>query len=604
LRTVPEIRRETLRPLWGTVRGPLRQSRGLLFGAIGAMFGFAISKALTAFPLKLLFDRFEGKPAPAGLPLPEDPEEFVALLAVALVVFYGLKGWCFYQQEVLTAKTGRRVVLTIRSTLFRKILELPAAFHARRKTGDLLARVIADVNQIKELVLGVGLDVVADSLAFLVQVAILFLIDPVLAGAAVLVIPFLFLGTMRFSRSVSTAAREQRRKQGELAASLNEMLRSIRVLQAFGRSDLQQGAFDQRDVESLRAEVRMRRLQANLVRVVEMGVAVGSALVVWIGARKVFGRDLTSGDLVLFTTYLRSMYRPIQDLARLSSRFSKAVASAERIGEVLAAPNPIADPPDPVPLVRARGAIEFRDVSFEYEEGRPALEGVSFAVEPGECVALFGPSGAGKSTLTTLLLRFYDPTSGSILLDGHDLRRYRVAELRRQIAVVFQEPFLFGVSVRENIAFGKPDATEEEIHAAAKAAQAHEFIERLPQGYDTVLGEHGASLSGGQRQRVAIARAFVRDAPVLLLDEPMTGLDPRKEGEVRAALRALMKGRTTILVAHNLRAIPKADRIVVLERGRLRAIGTFEELAGRVEGLRGALPLESHARIPRASEAS
>jgi len=600
VRLFPPIRSDTLRPLWETVRGPVRESRSLLFGAVGALLGFALAKLLIPWPVAFLLDHVLIDRGARPSWFPADPYVAVAILSVALLALYAFKGWCYYHQEVLTAKTGRRVVLTIRSTLFRKILDLPAAFHAKRKTGDLLARVVADVNQIKELVLGVGLDIVADVLVFLLMAAYLFYKAPLLAGAAILVLPLLALGTMRFSTRVRTAAREQRRKQGELAASLNETLRSIRVVQAFGRGDRQHGTFDQRDVESLRAEVRMRRLQANLVRLSEFAVAIGSALVLWFGTKSVVGGELAVGDLYIFLSYLRSMYRPVQDLARLTARSSKALASAERISEILSTPNSIVDPPDPIPLDRARGVVEFRDVSFEYEEGRPALENVSFEVAPGECVALFGPSGAGKSTLTTLLLRFYDPTSGAVLLDGHPLPRYRIEDLRRQIAVVFQEPFLFGVSVRENIAYGKPDATDEEILVAAKAAQAHEFIERLPRGYDTVLGEHGASLSGGQRQRLAIARAFVRDAPVLVLDEPMTGLDPRKEGEVRAALRALMRGRTTILVAHNLRAIPKADRIVVLDHGRLRAIGTPEELTGRVDGLRGVAP----GGIPRPSEAS
>jgi ATP-binding cassette subfamily B protein len=516
-----------------------------------------------------------------------------------LIGVHLMKGWLLCQQEIQSAMAGRRLILGLRSALFTKILSLPASFHTRRKSGELLTRVVTDVNQIKELVLGVGLSFAGEVLTVLGMLVVLAAHDPFLALASVLVLPVLFLPTLRFSSSIRTTAREQRKRQGELAGSINETLRSVRAVQAFGRSDLHRKAFDARDLENLKAEVRMKRLQSNLLRLVEAGVAVGSALVVWIGARKVLGGQLSAGDLIVFVSYLRSMYRPLEDLAKLSSRFNKAVASAERIGEILAMESEIRDPEEPVPLSRARGAIELDRVSFGYDAERLVLDGVSLSVDPGECVALLGESGVGKSSLASLVLRFYDPQAGIVRLDGVDIRRYRLDDLRRQIAVVFQEPYLYGVSLRENIAYGRPSATEEEILDAARKAQVHEFAERLPKGYDTVLGEHGATLSAGQRQRVAIARAFLRDAPVLILDEPMTGLDEGKERQVDEALEELKKGRTTILITHRLRDVDSVDRIIRLHRGRVAEVSTSKPM--KAESARRLDPgSETHEPATRA----
>ena len=424
---------------------------------------------------------------------------------------------------------------------------------------------MTDVNQIKDLVFGVGFNAIGDVVTVIGMLAILTWYDPILALVAMVAGPIVLIPSRVFSRRIRGVAREQRKRQGELAGSVNEVLRSLRVVQTFDRADAHQRAFDQKDAGQLDADVRMTRLQTNLFRVVEMGVAVGSALILWLGARRVLAGQLSPGDLIVFTQYVRTMYRPFQDMAKLAGRWNKALASAERIADILVTPDTLPDPVRPTPLGRARGDVEFQNVTFAYEGRTAVLNNLNFTVAAGESVALVGPSGIGKSTMSSLILRLHDPQAGSVRLDGVDVRHYLKADLRRQVAVVFQEPWLFGVSVRDNIAYEREGATETEIEAAARAARAHDFILDLPEGYDSVLGEHGATLSAGQRQRLAIARALLRDAPILILDEPMTGLDEGSRREVADALGTLRRGRTTILITHDLEDLDGIDRILRLD---------------------------------------
>jgi len=330
--------------------------------------------------------------------------------------------------------------------------------------------------------------------------------------------------------------------------------------------------------KSLKQGARVQRLSAGLERSVEVFATSGTAVALWFGAQMVIAKTITPGDLIVFVTYLRTAFKPMRQLAKYAIQIVKALASGDRIVDLLEAPREIEDAPGAIDAGRLHGAIRLEDVWFEYEPGTPVLRGINLNVEPGEHIAIVGPSGSGKSTLASLLLRFYDPVSGHILFDGRDIRNYKLDSLRKQLGVALQDSVLFAVAVRENIRFGSQDASEEEIIEAARLVNAHDFIEELPHGYETALGERGATLSGGQRRRVALARVALRDTPILILDEPTSGLDGRNEYEVNAALLRLSEGRTTILITHRLAAVRRTDRIFYLHQGRIVEQGTHEEL--------------------------
>jgi ABC-type multidrug transport system fused ATPase/permease subunit len=382
-------------------------------------------------------------------------------------------------------------------------------------------------------------------------------------------------------RTIKDSARRQRRAEGKIATRLTEILNSVPVVQAFGREEYEGERFTAQSVLTLEESIRTARLEAAAARAVDIVSAVGTWAVILFGSLQALKGSMTPGGVLIFASYMNSLYGPVRNLAKLSAKFSKAAVSAQRIGEVLELEPEIQDASDAVEARRLRGGIVFDNVSFDYGDGRSVLRNISFRVAPGQHVVLLGPSGSGKSTVCGLILRFYDPQSGSVSIDGVDIRKYKRDSLRREIGIVLQDSLLFGESVRENIAYGKLDATTEEIVEAARAAGAHDFITGLERGYDTVIGERGGTLSGGQRQRVAIARTFIRDVPILILDEPMTGLDVESEAAVREALERLMAGRTSLLITHDLRAAVEADVILMLEGGRIVEQGTHHELMAR-----------------------
>src|SRR5437763_4951947 len=359
---------------------------------------------------------------------------------------------------------------------------------------------------------------------------------------------------------------------------MSEVLSAIPLVQAFAREKYEEEQFDAVTAETVRESIRVARLEAAATRSSEIITAVGTAAAVSFGALLVLRHKMLPGELVVVVGYLTNMYKPMRSLAKLSTDFSKAMASADRISEVLDAEPEIQDRPDAIEAASLKGAIVFQDVSFDYGDGKDVLRQSSFAASPGQRVALVGASGAGRSTIVSLILRLYEPQEGAVLIDGIDIRRYRRESLRRQIGIVLQQSLLFGATIRENIAYGRPDASLGEIVAAAKAANADEFIRELEDGYETVIGERGATLSGGQRQRIAIARALILNAPILILDEPMTGLDVESEAKVREALERLMAGKTCLMISHDLQSIADADMVLVLEEGRIVERGTHAEL--------------------------
>jgi subfamily B ATP-binding cassette protein MsbA len=395
---------------------------------------------------------------------------------------------------------------------------------------------------------------------------------------ALSVAPFLFLVVLSYTRRIKKASREVRKKEGEIVSVMQEVLSSIRVVKAFAREDYEQKRLEEESLEGVEIGLRARALKAKLAPLVEVIVAVGTCLVLWFGARMVLSGALSAGSLVVFILYLGKMYKPMQQLSKMTDAYSKAVVGYERIREILDTHNEIKDIPGARRAPKFKGGIAFEDVSFGYEPDILVLKDVAFNIEPGQVAALVGPTGAGKSTIISLIPRFYDPTLGVVKVDGQDVRRFQQKSLRQQISFVLQETLLFHGPIWNNIAYGKPEATRSEILRAAEMANASEFIEKLPDGFNTILGERGVTLSGGQRQRIAIARALIRNTPILILDEPSSGLDAASEKLVFEALDRLMEGKTSIVIAHRLSTIRRANCIFVLQSGAIVERGNDDEL--------------------------
>lgn len=586
-RRIPQLRWKRLRRAAEFYRPYLARNGRQISAAGACAAGVAIMQLLRPWPLKVIFDGLlmpEAAALPAGWlvelrKLPADV--LVGAACGALLLISLLWGLFSYGQAYLTARAGQSVVYDLRSRAYTHLQRLSLNFHQRRQRGDLLMRLTGDINILRDMLVDALLLSVTSALMLLTMVVILAWMDWRLALVVVAVLPFLALTTFRFSRRIRSAAAKQRKNEGRVAAAVGEMLQGIEVIQAFGKEKDQARRFKKTNRGSYKAGLRTTRLEASMARLVEVVLAAGTAGVLWYGVRRVQAGAVTPGDLLVFIAYVQSSFRPLRRLARVSSRMAKAVVCAERVQEILRTEPEIRDLPGAKRARNLRGEIEFRRVGFRYPGGRTALRKVGFHVEPGKVVAIVGPSGAGKSTLLALLLRLYDPAHGKIYIDGRDLRRFRVQSLRDQMAVVLQDPLLLSGTVRDNIAFGKPEASDEEIEHAARLANAWEFIADLPDGMDTTVAETGSNLSGGQRQRIAIARAFLRDAPILLLDEPTFGLDAGAEARVMAALERLMRGRTTLVVAHRLAAVQEADIAVVMSRGRILEMGPHDELLDR-----------------------
>ncbi|MEV7187639.1 ABC transporter ATP-binding protein [Kitasatospora sp. NPDC093102] len=503
----------------------------------------------------------------------------VALAYAGLAV---LSGALTFASRVTSTWVSERFLLILRSDVFRHIQGLSLGFFERRQLGDVLSRVTGDVDAVETFLLS-GIVTALGQVARLgIFVGLLLALRWDLTLTALVAAPLFFFTARRFAKLIRAASRERRRRGGSISAVTEESLGNIALVQAYNRQGWEHARFQRESVGRYHAAMASTRIGALYGPTVEFIELLGGLAVMGLGTWELVRGRLTLGGLMVFLALLSQLYGPIRGMSGLGNTFYSASAAAERIIELLDQRPQVAAPSTPRTIGRAHGGIEFDDVTFSYPEtATPALSGVSFTVTPGKTLALVGASGAGKSTVAKLLLRFYDPTAGAVRLDGVDLRELSLTELRENVAVVLQETLVFHGTVRENIAYGRPEATEAEILAAARAADAHEFVSLLPDGYDTVVGQRGRLLSGGQRQRLAIARAMIRDAPVLLLDEPTTGLDAESARRIMGPLRALMAGRTTIIISHNLLTVRDADQIVLLEQGRLAGHGTHEELLAR-----------------------
>jgi ATP-binding cassette subfamily B protein len=563
--------------------GPLlRRQRWLLAGGTLAVLFEAFFRALEPWPLKFIFDRaFGGKhhrfhslPALDGL----EPTTLIAVAALAIVLITALRSVASYVGTLAFVRAGNRLLTQVRADVYDHLQRLSLTFHTRARGGDLVLRVLSDVNMIKDVLITALLPLLANFLVLLGMFAVMFWLNAGLALVALATLPLFGLSAARMGHRIRQAAKNQRKRDAALAAGAAETVGAITVVQALGLEGLLAEGFRSRNEASRRQDMKGARLSAALARTIGFLVAAATALVLWYGGRLVLRGELTPGDLLVFMTYLKNALRPVQDFAKYTGRLAKATAAGERVLDLLRQEPEVRDLPGAVPAPPLRGAVRFDGLHFAYEPGRPVLDGIDFEVEAGRRVAVVGESGAGKSTLVRLLLRLHDPTKGRVLIDGQDVRTFTLASLRAQVSVVLQEAVLFAASARDNIAYGRLGVAPEEVEAAARLANAEEFVRALPQGYDTVLGERGLTLSGGQRQRIAIARAAVRRAPLLVLDEPATGLDGDNERAVLDALESLAEGRTTFIITHDLRLASRADEILLLEGGQVRERGSHAEL--------------------------
>ncbi len=562
----------------------LRQVKGRLFLAALCTLGVTAAELLKPWPLKVILDHgILDKPLPQSLRFLQGvvASGRVTLLVEAscsIVLIALAAGLLSYFQIFITSSIGYETVYALRRELFAHLQRLSLSFHNRARSGDLLTRIAGDTNTLKDLFADSILKFSAQFLTIVGMFAVMIAVNWQVGLIALATMPFLCLSLFHLYRRTKASVKTQKKQESLVASRMSEVLSAIPLVQAFARETVEVERFDAATAETLRESIRVARLEAAATRSSELITALGTAAAVLFGAIQVLRGRMLPGELVLVVSYLTNVYKPIKTLAKLSTDFSKAMASADRISDVLEIAPEIQDRPDAIEAAHLKGKIVFRDVSFDYGDGKNVLRGVSFTVSPGQRLALVGVSGAGKSTIVSLILRLYEALAGTILVDGVDIRRYRRESLRREIGLVLQESILFGATIRENIAYGRPEATAREIEAAAEAANAGEFIRELEDGYDTVIGERGATLSGGQRQRIAIARALIRAAPILILDEPMTGLDVESEDKVRQALNHLMAGKTCIMITHDLQAIADADEVLVLEEGRIIGRGTHAEL--------------------------
>jgi ATP-binding cassette, subfamily B, bacterial len=562
-------------------------SKALTLGLLAAV-GEGLANLLDPWPLKIVLDNvLRGRPIrgwlnPFILKISAGDKHGVLLFAAVAALAIAMAGaLCSYYEKYFTTSVGQWVMHDLRGRLYSRMQRLSLAFHDQAKTGDLVSRITGDIDAVQSFITSGLLSALINSLTLVGMIGVMFYINWKFTLIALSVVPILFLVVFRYTRLIKKSSKQVREQEGKIASVIQEVLTSMHVVKAFAREDYEQRRLEEESLESVELAMRARGLKAKLYPIVEIIVAMGTSLVLWFGARMVLDGTLSSGSLVVFILYLGKMYKPMQDLSKMTDAYSKAAVGYERIREVLEMESDVKDLPGARPARRFKGQIEFDNVTFGYEAERPIFQGLSLRVEPGQVAALVGPTGAGKSSVFSLLSRFYDPLSGVVKIDGRDIKTYTQKSIREQISFVLQETILFHGPIWKNIAYGKPGATREEIIKAAQMANADEFIDKMPHGYDTLVGERGVTLSGGQRQRIAIARAVIRNTPILLLDEPTSGLDAASEQLVFEALNRLMKGKTCMVIAHHLATIRSADVIYVVQDGAIAEQGTHDELLGK-----------------------
>jgi ATP-binding cassette, subfamily B, bacterial len=579
----------------------LLKRRRQLAAALALGVGYAALGMAEPWVMKLVLDNVVlAQPLPAALAgiLPDPATRRIALLNVlvlGLVLIVVVRGGFYYYQQLLSARIGQNTAAEIRLTVYRHLHGLCARFHDRRRTGDVLTRLTADVKQLRDIFVSLPLSVAGELVLLAGMITVMLLMDPWLALVSLAALPCIGMLLRMHQQPLKQAIRTQREREGQLTTIAAEVLGAIRMVQGYGREEAEIDRFASQNKRSLRTGMKAARFEARLRWLSEITVVVVTALVVSLAARRVLSGVLSPGDMLVFIAYLRSFNRPLRRISKMAERAARGAAAGDRVLEILDQRPVVTDRPGARRARKLRGEIILENVRFEHIPSEPVLLGIDMNIEPGSRVALVGPTGAGKSTILNLIARFYDPTTGRVLIDGTDVREYRLASLRSQIAYVFQEPVMLASTIAECIRYGKPEASDLEVRAAARAAGIHEIIESMPRGYATELGERGATLSGGQRQCVAIARAMIKDAPIVLLDEPMTGLDRNSAALVGSALDVLVHGRTVVMISHDMRNVQGVDQIFVVENGRIVDRGSPDELLGRESIYRAFHRLELHA---------
>ena len=559
-------------------------SKSLVIGLI-AVAGEGAANLLEPWPLKIVLDNvLRARPIHGWLnhllerTVGTDKLATLKFAAAAVIAIALLDAVCSYTEKYLTTSVGQWVTHDLRRTLYAHVQRLSLAYHDQKQTGDLISRVTSDIDAIQSFITSGLLGVLINSLTLVGMVGVMFYINWQFTLIALSVAPVLFIVVYTYTRRIKRASRAVRKKEGEMISVVQEVLSSIRVVKAFAREDYEQRRLEEESLETVETALQARALKAKLLPLVQIIVAIGTCFVLWFGASMVLGGALSAGSLIVFVLYLSKMYKPMQELSKMTDTYSKAAVGYERIREVLDAGSVISDLRGARRAPRFRGKIEFDHVNFSYTPEHPVLKDINLRIEPGQVAALVGPTGAGKTTIISLIARFYDPETGTVRIDGTDIRRFRQISLRQQLSFVLQENILFHASVWQNIAYGKPEASRAEILRAAELANAHEFIINMPEGYNSLIGERGVTLSGGQRQRIAIARAIIRNTPILLMDEPTSGLDSASEKLVFEALDRLMEGKTSIVIAHRLSTIRRADVIFVISEGEIVESGKHDQL--------------------------
>ncbi|WP_443932426.1 lipid A export permease/ATP-binding protein MsbA [Phascolarctobacterium succinatutens] len=499
-------------------------------------------------------------------------------IVLSIIVVFVIRGIAYYGQSYLMNYVGQRVIIDIRKAVFEKLQRLSMSFYDKHKTGTIMSYVTNDVSALQSAMVDNVVEMITETVILVASIVMMIYLDWKLFLVTFATFPVVLFFIDSFGKRIRKSGNRIQEAAADITSVLQEVASSPRVIKSFVREGYEVERFDKENMNNFRANMKYAQLSSTLTPTIEFVAAVGVSIILWYGGNSVINGSITAGSLVAFLTYAVNISNPIKRLSRVIGNIQKALAAAQRVFDVLDLPEDIKNAPDAKALPPVKGDVRFKDVCFAYNESEEVLSHVSFEVKPGEMIAFVGPSGAGKSTVASLLPRFYDATNGSITIDGQDIRKVTLDSLREQVGIVPQETVLFNGSVYDNILYGRLDATREEVEAAAKAANAHDFIMQLPNGYETMLGDRGMNISGGQRQRISIARAILKNPQILILDEATSALDTESERVVQEALDRLMVGRTSFVIAHRLSTIKNADKIMVLEKGQLIEQGNHDEL--------------------------
>jgi ATP-binding cassette, subfamily B, bacterial len=573
-----------------------------------AICGESVADLLEPWPLKIVLDYVIAHRSTHSHLLSlmhrmvgTEPRQILLFACLGVLLIAMLDAVATYSEKYITTSVGQWVAHDLRRTLYSHVQRLSLAYHDQKKTGDLISRVTSDIDSVQSFIVSGLLSILVDILTLFGMIAIMLHVNWQFTVVALAVVPFLFSIVYTYTRRVKKASREVRKHEGKLLSVVQEVLSSIRVVKAFAREGYEVHRLEGESLETVEAALKARALKARLVPIVNLVTAAGVCALLYFGANSALRGGLSAGSIVLFLSYITKMYKPMQDISKIMDSYSKADVGFERIQEIIATDTEVQDAPNAKRAPRFRGRIDFEHVDFAYSPERKVLFDINLHVEPGTCIALVGPTGSGKTTIVNMVARFYDPTNGVVKIDGLDIRTLTQKSIRDQMSFVLQDTVLFSGSIWDNIAYGKPEASYAEIAKAAETANAMEFIEQLPDKFNTEVGERGVTLSGGQRQRIAIARAIIRNSPILILDEPSSGLDAASEHLVFEAIDRLMQGRTSLVVAHRLSTIRNADCIYVIREGRIVENGTHDQLL-RKDGLyRHLYDIQFNTETPLAS---